>query len=158
MVAKKGPNKKPIVSNVLVNKSEGECISGAGKFFYPTGATYEGDWVVVAEVDEGVPATPPPPPGGGAPPHPPLEQMRPNRQRHGKGCFKYESGASYDGQWNNNVYTGLGTYMWPNGAKYVGGWLENKMHGDGMYKDKDGNSWTGQFFNGIGPGLIMEIQ
>lgn len=47
---------------------------------------------------------------------------------------------------------------WPNGAKYVGGWLENKMHGDGTYIDKEGNTWTGQFFNGIGPGLVMEIK
>jgi len=31
------------------------------------------------------------------------------------------------------------------------------MHGDGTYIDKEGNTWSGQFFNGIGPGLIMKI-
>jgi hypothetical protein len=32
------------------------------------------------------------------------------------------------------------------------------MHGDGTYIDKEGNTWNGQFFNGTGPGLIMEIK
>ena len=26
------------------------------------------------------------------------------------GCFKYASGSSYDGQWENNIYMGFGTY------------------------------------------------
>lgn len=26
------------------------------------------------------------------------------------GCFKYASGASYDGQWEENIYMGDGTY------------------------------------------------
>jgi len=55
------------------------------------------------------------------------------------------------------IFTDSSILKWPNGARYVGEWRENKMHGDGTYIDKEGNTWTGQFFNGIGPGLIMRI-
>lgn len=27
------------------------------------------------------------------------------------------------------------------------------MHGEGTYWDKEGRKWTGQFYNGTGPGL-----
>lgn len=32
-------------------------------------------------------------------------------------------------------------------------WEHNRMHGDGIYTDAQGHQWSGQFFNGSGPGL-----
>ena len=32
-------------------------------------------------------------------------------------------------------------------------WEHNRMHGQGTYTDAEGHQWSGQFFNGSGPGL-----
>lgn len=32
-------------------------------------------------------------------------------------------------------------------------WEHNRMHGQGIYTDAEGHQWSGQFFNGSGPGL-----
>lgn len=34
-----------------------------------------------------------------------------------------------------------------------GVWEHNRMHGQGIYTDAEGHQWSGQFFNGGGPGL-----
>ncbi|KAJ9519241.1 hypothetical protein QJQ45_017901 [Haematococcus lacustris] len=135
--------------------------SGSGKFFYKSGATYKGDWILLF-------ANPPPTPevdGKKAvkkkddPPPPPSEP--PKRVRHGKGVYKegdyvyegdffqdmiqgtgkftYASGASYEGQWHQGEYHGTGRYTWPDGRTYEGQWQANKMHGQGTYTDINGH-------------------
>ena len=44
---------------------------------------------------------------------------------HGKGIFKYASGAVYEGDWVMNKYEGIGKYTWPNNTSYEGEWLNN---------------------------------
>jgi hypothetical protein len=126
-----------IQAPVVVNKT------GKGKFQFPDGALYEGEWMEVSGV----------------------------RQRHGAG--KYTDGdETYEGQWANDTltgdscivrlaggaeytgemqehkYNGPGKYTWSDGALYQGGWLNSKMHGDGTYTGPDGVNWTGTFRNG----------
>lgn len=69
------------------------------------------------------------------------------------GEFTYASGAKYSGQWEGNRYNGHGTYAFPDGSAYEGGWVDNQMHGDGVFVDTKGVRWTGQYYNGTGPGL-----
>ncbi|CAG9464701.1 unnamed protein product [Pedinophyceae sp. YPF-701] len=135
-----------------------------GKFHYPSGATYEGEYM--HRLKEGETAVP-------------EGETRP-RYRHGKGTFiegdyKYEgnweddkmcgkgsfvfaSGARYDGEFKDNKYHGTGTYKWSDGRQYEGGWEEGKMHGKGVYLDREGHRWEGQFFNGAGPGLTQLLE
>lgn len=38
-----------------------------------------------------------------------------------------------------------------------GQWVANVMHGEGCFTDTEGHQWTGQFFNGAGPGLTCQL-
>ncbi|EFJ28779.1 hypothetical protein SELMODRAFT_89459 [Selaginella moellendorffii] len=147
-----------------------EPVKSTGKFYYPGGGTYEGDWIL---------QPPLPPVPGAPPPADPAAADKPKRLRdgkghyidgnysyegewkndlmHGPGSFKYASGASYEGTWENGKYHGNGTFKWPDGRSYAGEWRENRMHGIGSYVDNEGHTWTGQFFNGAGPGLNCEL-
>ena len=48
----------------------------------------------------------------------------------GLGKFSYPSGAYYDGQWVNGLYNGLGKYCWPDGRSY-------EVRLDGRFSDID---------------------
>eukprot|EP00741_Cyanophora_paradoxa_P020551 tig00000227_g19838.t1 len=74
---------------------------------------------------------------------------------HGKGMFRYSSGAVYEGDWADNQYEGRGKYTWNDGSYYEGEWKANKMHGEGVYIDVKGVMWRGRYYNGTGPGLLQ---
>ena len=116
---------------------------GTGKFQFPDGALYEGDWM----------------------------EVKGERQRHGDGKYTdgdetYEGswindvltgdgcivrlagGAEYSGEMKDHKYSGAGKYKWMDGAEYEGGWVNSKMHGEGTYTGPDGVNWTGTFRNG----------
>lgn len=38
-----------------------------------------------------------------------------------------------------------------------GDWVENKMHGSGTITTTDQHKWSGQFYNGAGPGLTCHV-
>lgn len=67
---------------------------------------------------------------------------------HGRGVYRFATGAIYDGEFQANLFHGSGSYRWVDGANYEGSWYFNRMHGDGLYMDKDGVSWRGRFMNG----------
>eukprot|EP00798_Chlamydomonas_sp_ICE-L_P030534 gene30534-35563_t len=52
---------------------------------------------------------------------------------------------------------GKGKYAWSDGQLYEGQWADNKMHGLGVYTDTSGHKWEGQFYNGSGPGLTLQL-
>uniref|UniRef100_A0A061SJW1 Morn repeat-containing protein 2 n=1 Tax=Tetraselmis sp. GSL018 TaxID=582737 RepID=A0A061SJW1_9CHLO len=137
-----------------------------GKFYYKTGATYEGEYAYKPKLDE---SGQPIPPADGEPPPPKIRQGKgeyvepggntyngewKDDKCHGKGIFKFVSGATYEGDWIENKYHGRGTYTFPDGSKYEGELENNAFHGQGVYTDKEGHQWSGHFFNGSGPGLV----
>jgi len=46
-----------------------------------------------------------------------------------KGPITMKNGATYDGQWLNNMRDGLGTQLWPDGSRYEGQWANDKANG-----------------------------
>lgn len=123
---------------------------GKGKYMFPDGSWYEGDWQKGGEQGEHVRRH-----GNGV--HVDGDQSYDGAwcddMMHGAGIFRYASKAKYEGEWENNQYAGKGKYTWPSGACYEGQWRENRMHGEGVYVDVSGVSWSGRFYNGTGPGL-----
>jgi hypothetical protein len=123
--------------------------TGTGKFIFPDGSVYEGDW---STSDGGV------------------------MKRHGEGTYKageneyvgawvedamegagkftFASGAVYEGAWKGNQFMGEGQYTWGDNSSYTGGWADNKMHGKGTYVDGKKEIYEGEFFNGNGPDLL----
>jgi hypothetical protein len=117
--------------------------TGTGKFQFPDGALYEGEWIQINGV----------------------------QQRHGEGKYtdgdetyegnwvndvltgdncvvKLASGARYSGEMKDHLYDGVGKYVWSDSAEYTGGWCKSKMHGEGTYTGPDGVKWSGTFRNG----------
>jgi len=43
-----------------------------------------------------------------------------NNVRHGKGILRRADGSVYDGDWENDVESGIGKMRWLNGDEYEG--------------------------------------
>lgn len=50
-------------------------------------------------------------------------------QMHGKGTLQHPSGASYEGEFKDNMYHGTGTYTFPDGCTYKGHFQSNRYRG-----------------------------
>ncbi|KAH7293290.1 hypothetical protein KP509_28G019400 [Ceratopteris richardii] len=175
------PNKKTKAQAKAAAPSvpSSEPERGSGKFYYRSGATYEGEWIFDANAELSMPSQTSEASSTLVPSSQPSEKPKGVRYKDGKGVYKdgeysyegewardlangegtfrFASGAIYTGQWRMGAYCGSGTYKWPDGRSYTGEWRDNKMHGNGIYTDKDGHKWTGQFFNGNGPGLTPQL-
>ncbi|CAN0234195.1 unnamed protein product [Ectocarpus sp. 12 AP-2014] len=120
-----------------------EPETGEGKFVFPNGAVFEGQYIVIDGVKK----------RNGFGTHTngkdkyigewQLDSM------HGQGEMIFSSDASYRGSFAGNKFHGEGRYEWNDGATYEGGWRENKMHGKGCYSDSEKSRWEGEFFNGM---------
>ena len=64
-------------------------------------------------------------------------------KRHGRGIFKWFSGARYEGEWRNGRRNGRGTEAWSDGSRYVGDYKNGKPHGYGTYTASDGRVFQG---------------
>ncbi len=69
-----------------------------------------------------------------------------NGKRHGMGVFVYKTGATYNGQWQEDSLCGLGTLVYPNKTTLNGKWYTK--HGDlkwfeGTVKYRTGNRYEG---------------
>jgi hypothetical protein len=56
----------------------------------------------------------------------------------GSGKIEYESGGSYDGDWNQGSWSGFGLHAKSNGDIYEGTFFDNSKHGMGTYRYRDG--------------------
>lgn len=147
-----------------------EIRHGHGKFTYPSGDRYEGQWVDGKAQGHGVFVSR-------------LSRYEGNWDadlkhgdgtetfddksvytgqfkqgyRHGRGVLTWTDGSSYDGGWANNNMDGHGIFTWRNGHTYTGRWHDNYMNGEGRYTWPDGTFYEGQYVNNLkeGEGVFM---
>jgi hypothetical protein len=113
------------------------------RFMYPSGATYEGAFVISeagAKVAQGQ--------GRYVDGHASYEGHFERGVYHGAGLFVSATGSVYEGGFVEGKFAGQGSYKWADGATYVGEWADNKMHGAGAYSGADGCQYVGQFYAG----------
>lgn len=72
--------------------------------------------------------------------------------KDGKGKYIYSNGYIYEGNFANEVRSGLGVLTNPSGDKYEGMWAEDQFNGQGTYKWADGSKYTGEWKNGVQDG------
>ena len=71
----------------------------------------------------------------------------------GKGKILFESGDTYEGEFNDNKFNGYGHYIWAkNKNEYKGNYLNGKFHGEGFYKWGENEYYNGEYVNGIKEG------
>lgn len=73
--------------------------------------------------------------------------LKPN-QLSGYGVMTWLSGASYIGDWANDLRHGFGIYRTLQGTEYTGGWSEGKRHGMGVYINALGEEYAGEWADG----------
>lgn len=118
-------------------------MTGKGQIFWPSGATYEGDFsggylhgfgtLTCSESSDGSIYR---------------GDWRMNVQ-HGLGRKEYCNSDIYDGSWKEGVYEGSGSYSWSNGNTYIGNWKGGKMCGRGVMKWENGDRFDGFWLNGF---------
>ena len=64
---------------------------------------------------------------------------------NGFGKCRWDDGAEYEGQWQNDQQTGKGTAIYPDGDMYKGDWSDSKWHGKGTLNYDDGGKYEGDF-------------
>ena len=117
-------------------------LPGVGKFQFPDGSWYEGDYITVNRKKKRH--------GMGMLQDGPesYEGAWVNDSMTGEGQYTFSSGATYTGSFKNGEFEGQGVYKWMDGATYSGEWHQNKMHGKGVFLDAEEVRWEGQFHNG----------
>ena len=61
------------------------------------------------------------------------------------GEIRYETGASYTGQWQHDKRSDLGTFTFACGDVYEGEWGQNGYHGHGKYSSAETDEYEGQW-------------
>lgn len=134
---------EPVVAEETVE--EVLPVKGNGMFAFPDGSTYFGDYL--EDTVKGIKSR-----DGEGTYSFGVESYSGswrNDQMHGKGVYKFASGATYEGFFANGLFNGEGIYTFADGAVYRGLWKMNNMHGKGEYTDANQTKWTGDFFNGM---------
>ena len=71
----------------------------------------------------------------------------------GKGKILFDSGDTYEGEFNDNKFNGYGHYIWAkNKNEYKGNYLNGKFHGEGRYQWGENEYYNGEYVNGIKEG------
>ncbi len=118
--------------------------SGIGRFVYPDGSVFEGEFTV----KDGVRTRH----GKGKyfGPHFSYEGGWQEDMMHGEGTYIGAGGCVYTGSLDKGQYHGHGRYRWPDGATYEGPWVRGRLHGaTGQYTSSEGVIFAGRFFNGL---------
>ena len=87
-------------------------------------------------------------------------EINKNKQKHGKGFFRWNDGSYYNGLYENDKRHGEGRFLWANGETYEGIYVQDKRTGRGTYRWPDGFSiYNGSFFNGKrhGNGIFTSV-
>jgi serine/threonine protein kinase len=125
-----------------VECSKGSPISSwnncIGNHIYPSGASYEGEWVSGKRSGKG-------------------KGVSNNGNRyvgdwlndnfHGYGVLTFAAGDEYKGNFLNGYFSGKGIYTWPSGDRHDGLYSDGKSNGYGTYYYKNGRKYVGNFVN-----------
>jgi len=81
-----------------------------------------------------------------------------NEEPHGFGSMIYNDGSTYDGLWTNGKREGKnGIFKFSSGDTYQGDFEDEEFHGKGVYTNKKGDSFEGDFVNGQLEGFGQHI-
>ena len=62
-----------------------------------------------------------------------------------KGVLTLEDGTMFDGEWKDDMFSGVGIIHYPNSNSYQGEWKENKPHRYGKMVYRNGQTYTGEW-------------
>jgi len=65
--------------------------------------------------------------------------------RHGWGTIVWEDGSCYEGFWENDMSNGDGRLIHVGGDVYIGDWVDDMAHGQGSYYHVDKTVYIGQW-------------
>ncbi|MCD6185824.1 MAG: SUMF1/EgtB/PvdO family nonheme iron enzyme [Deltaproteobacteria bacterium] len=127
---------------------KGDCANGQGKYTYPDGSVYVGQWENDKFNGQGTFTY-----SDGSV----YTGQWKNGQRNGQGTFTRLSGSKYQGRWKNDKFDGQGIYIYRDNSKYIGQWKNNMRNGPGTYTSSSGAKYQGQWKNGklIGKGILI---
>lgn len=116
---------------------------GKGRFSWPSGATYEGEFNS-GHMD-----------GTGT--YTGLNGQTYKGQwvmnlKHGHGLKSYANGDWYEGEWKLGLQDGEGRYVWKDESYYVGEWRNGTIWGKGLFVWADGKSFDGCWDEGVPKG------
>lgn len=72
---------------------------------------------------------------------------------HGDGDQTWSDGSRYTGQWKHGQKGGAGVYIGVDRLRYVGQWEDGRRHGQGMQEYCNGDKYEGWWFHGLCSGL-----
>ena len=70
----------------------------------------------------------------------------------------YDSGDTYEGDFDDDIRTGTGIYTWVNGDIYDGDWVDGQQTGTGILTYENGDIYEGDFDQGnrTGTGILTQ--
>jgi hypothetical protein len=121
--------------------TNGDCENGKGRYIYPNGDKYIGEFKDSKLDGRGVYTFK----NGNV-----YRGQFKNNMRHGYGTYHWISGDTYIGEYENNKRQGQGAYKWKNGDLYEGSFINNMREGEGKLTYADGRVqegiWKGDVF------------
>ena len=86
------------------------------------------------------------------------EQREARREARGAAA-RHDDGGVYHGEWSvtGESKQGVGVYVYPSGATYEGQWNNNQKDGHGVYRFAKGGSYAGEFRRGAFHGLGLRF-
>lgn len=118
---------------------EGNCVDGHGRYQWPDGTTYQGQFKGGDFHGQGTYHWPDGKKYEG--------EFRANK-RNGHGTYSWPNGSQYSGQWQDGSRHGRGTFTWTSGARYDGQWHQGQKRGLGVYTYPDGAREAGRWVAG----------
>jgi len=117
----------------------GDCVNGQGVYKYPTGATYEGEWVNDKREGKGIYRSA----DGDV-----YEGTFVNDDKDGQGTYIWKSGTKYVGGFKNGKRGGFGIETFASGDVYEGNYVNDEKEGQGKYTLRNGSFYIGEYKNG----------
>jgi 1-phosphatidylinositol-4-phosphate 5-kinase len=120
------------------------CLHGYGTFHSPDGSKYQGNWENNQKKGIGTKWCS----NGDR-----YEGLYLQDQPHGPGRFLFASGDEFDGEFREGKFHGQGTFKWISKHRYDGEWWQGMKHGVGVFTWPDGATYEGFWQKGMQHGI-----